>query len=57
MTFAAWAIVFSIASVSYVITNFFYFFMISGEIQPWNYQQVKYQCQCTTVSGMNTFSA
>ena len=36
-TFQAWSIVFSTASATYIITNLFYFFMISGDIQQWNY--------------------
>ena len=36
-TFHAWSIVFSTAAGVYVVTNFFYCVMISGEIQPWNY--------------------
>ena len=35
-TFEAWTIVFSIASSVYIVANIFYFFMISGSIQPWN---------------------
>ena len=37
MNFAAWSIIFGTAAGCYVITNFFYFFMISGDIQSWNY--------------------
>ena len=38
MNFSAWCLIFATASVIYFVTNFFYFFMISGEIQKWNYQ-------------------
>ena len=37
MTWTAWTIIFGGAATVYIITNFFYFFMISGEIQSWNY--------------------
>lgn len=37
MTFAAWRTVFCLASGIYFFTNIFYFFMISGDVQPWNY--------------------
>lgn len=37
MTFEAWANVFGSASGIYLVTNVFYFFMISGDIQKWNY--------------------
>ena len=37
MTWTAWTIIFGGAAAVYIITNFFYFFMISGEIQSWNY--------------------
>ena len=36
MTWTAWTIIFGGAAAVYIITNFFYFFMISGEIQSWN---------------------
>ena len=36
-TFQAWTIVFSSAAVIYVVTSLAYFFMISGDIQQWNY--------------------
>ena len=36
-TFQAWTIVFSSAAAIYVVTSLFYFFMISGDIQEWNY--------------------
>ena len=35
-TFEAWTIVWSSAGVIYVVSNFFYVFMISGDIQQWN---------------------
>ena len=40
MTWDAWMIVFSTASAVYIVTNFFYVFMISGDIQLWNYHFV-----------------
>ena len=40
MTFDAWTIVWSIASVVFIVTNVIYLFMIRGEIQSWNYQAV-----------------
>ena len=36
-TFHAWSIVFGTAAATYIVTNVFYFFMISGDIQQWNY--------------------
>ena len=36
-TFHAWSIVFASAAATYIVTNVFYFFMISGDIQQWNY--------------------
>ena len=39
MTFSSWTIIFGLASVIYVVTNVFYFFMISGEIQKWNFTE------------------
>ena len=44
-TFQAWTIVFSSAAAIYVVTSLFYFFMISGDIQEWNY----YVSHSTTV--------
>ena len=35
-TFSAWSVVFATASCIYIITNTFYCFMISGDIQSWN---------------------
>ena len=37
MTWSVWTIIFGSAAAVYFITKFFYFFMISGEIQSWNY--------------------
>ena len=39
LTFDAWSTIYITASACYVIANVFYFFMISGSIQPWNYYQ------------------
>lgn len=36
MNFESWAIVFATSAAMYFVTNVFYFFMISGEIQSWN---------------------
>ena len=38
-TFQAWTIVFSSAAVIYVVTSLACFFMISGDIQQWNYNE------------------
>ena len=38
MNFPTWSMIFVIASVIFIISNFLYLFMISGEIQKWNYQ-------------------
>ena len=43
-TFETWTTIYVIASACYIIANAFYFFMISGTIQPWNYyQEVSFQ--------------
>ena len=42
MTFEAWTIVFATASTIYLVTNCFYFFLISGDVQPWNYHVSNY---------------
>ena len=40
MSWEAWMIVFGTASGIYIVSNIFYVFMISGDIQSWNYSQV-----------------
>lgn len=37
MSWQAWMIIFATASAIYIVSNIFYVFMISGDIQPWNY--------------------
>ena len=40
MSWEAWMIIFATASAIYIVSNIFYVFMISGDIQPWNYSHV-----------------
>ena len=50
MTFEAWTIVFATASTIYLVTNLFYFFLISGEVQPWNYHvSIKHEYEASYV--------